>query len=95
MAPLRDGTLVTYVKKGYHFKSNYARLGPFLTAFVRKQMITAILPIKEHVFRCHTDSILADQKITHLKLGTELGQWKVEHEGACTIHNGCKVVWHE
>ena len=90
--PVVKGDLILYAKKGHFYKTNYARMGPFLTAFVRKMMADAIFPHKEHVHRCHTDSILSDVDID-LKLSSDIGQWKIEHSGQCTIKNAMEVIW--
>jgi len=62
---------------------------------VRKEMASMILPVNEHVFRCHTDGFISDKEMNHLDIGTNLGQWKEAHTGRCYIENSCKVVWIE
>lgn len=91
--PTKKGDLILYAKRGKYFKTNYARMAPFLTAFVRKQMAYAIYPHKEHVHRCHTDSILSDVTISELDLSPAIGKWKIEHQGSCKIYNSMKVDW--
>jgi hypothetical protein len=94
MSPLKDEDLICYSEQGHYFKTPYARLGPFLTAFVRKQMMTAILPIKDETYRCHTDSILTNSWNTnHIKIGKEIGQFKIEKQGNCIIKNAQTVTW--
>jgi hypothetical protein len=82
---------VAYLKNGKFFKHSYARLGCFLTSAVRKQMADIIYPVRENVFKCHTDSILSDKKLD-LLLGDNLGDFVLEHEGKCHIHHSSKSL---
>ena len=85
---------ISYLKNGKFFKHNYARIGCFLTSAVRKHMADIIYPVREHVFKCHTDSILSDKKLDDLIIGLNLGDFALEHEGKCHIHHSsCKVEW--
>jgi len=84
---------VIYLRKGKLFKYNYARLSPFLLAATRRHLALTILPHKEHVFRCHTDSILSDIPLDDLKISKEMGDWKLEKTGHCIIYNKCNVEW--
>ena len=91
--PHRDGHLIQYSYYGKYFKLNYARFAPFLTAAVRKLMADTIYPYKEHVHRCHTDSILSSKLIPDIKLSTEIGDWKIDHFGKCKINSAMSVEW--
>jgi ribosomal protein S19 len=94
--PMRDEHMISYFKTGEYYKTKFARLGPFLTSFVRKQMAAAILPIREEVYRCHTDSILTNSSdCDHIIIGKEIGQFKIEKEGHCIVYNSQKVIWFE
>jgi hypothetical protein len=88
---------VTYNKIGKRFKFSYARLGTFLTAKARLLMVQAIYPIREHVFRFHTDSILSDIPLEHhLKVSENLGDFKASKENGlkCQMFkSGKKVEW--
>ena len=85
---------ISYLKNGKFFKHNYARIGCFLTSAVRKHMADSIYPVREHVFKCHTDSILSDKKLDDLIIGTNLGDFALENEGKCHIHHSsCKIEW--
>ena len=91
--PMANGLdKVKYLKSGKYYKYDYARLGAFLTSAVRKEMALTILPYKDNVYRCHTDSILSDIELP-LPLSSQLGEWKLEHQGKCVIHNVNNVDW--
>jgi hypothetical protein len=92
--PYKNGLKVSYYKKSSVYKLNYARFAPFLTSAVRYKIIRDCLPYNEHIFKVNTDSILSDIPLTHLKIGTALGEYKIEHEGSCIIKNNRKPVWY-
>jgi hypothetical protein len=82
---------VEYLKKGKYFKFDFARLGVFLTSYCRLNMVKVMLPLKNHVYRCHTDGIIFDdvpevRRAMDRKVGDELGDWKTVC-GACHIYN--------
>jgi hypothetical protein len=84
---------ISYLKNGKFFKHNYARIGCFLTAATRKHMADTIYPDREHVFKCHTDSILSDKELK-LNTGSSIGDFALEHEGKCHIHHSSrKLEW--
>lgn len=87
-----DNRKITYLKNSKYYKYNYARLGCFLTANVRKQMADCIFPFKEHVYRCHTDSILSDIPL-NLSFGDDLGNFKLEKTGSVSINNSINIKW--
>ena len=93
MRPHRDGDIIQYAKNGHYFKLSYARLAPFLTSKVRNTMLNAIYPHREHVYRVHTDSILSSIPIDTLKLSKNIGEWKIEHSGPCSVINATSVIW--
>ena len=79
--------------KGKMFMTEYARLKPFLTARARIELAKVIAPIHEHVHRCHTDGFVCDIKPTHLKIGIEHGEFKLEKQGQIEVVNANKVIW--
>jgi hypothetical protein len=91
--PRQDGDMIQYARRGKLFKLSYARLAPFITANIRKFMTDTIYPYRSHVYRCHTDSILSSKPIPELKLSTDIGNWKIEHQGKCVIENSMSVKW--
>ena len=84
-----DNVVGVYAEKGKLFKYSYARLGTFLTSITRMKMIDYILPINAHVYRAFTDSIILDANHvinpTHLKIGGNIGDFKVVQSGQCII----------
>ena len=92
--PHNSGHLVVVQSYSKPFKTNYARIAPFLTAFARRYMFLELKPFTDHVFRIHTDGFVADKQLHGLKMSSRVGDWKLEHKGSCTIHNKCKVEWH-
>jgi hypothetical protein len=70
------------------YKTNYARIGMFLTAQARLYMATTALPHYKNIIRIHTDSILTTKEIPELKIGKKLGEWKkINYKGKT-----CKVI---
>ncbi len=81
------------IKVGYHkaenvYATDYARIGPFLTSYARLKLVRAIKPYAANIVRIHTDSFCLDSKVkVDVKVGTDIGQWKVEYEGQITVNN--------
>ena len=86
-----DTHKVEYVTKKNIYHLPYARFGPFLTAHVRRQLALLMLPYKDDVIRCHTDSILSTCEIKELKLSSNMGEWKIENKGKCYVNKMNKV----
>jgi hypothetical protein len=88
---------VKYVEKGKYFKYSFCRIGSFLCSMGRLKMGELIYPIRDKVFRVHTDSCLYDACIELPKsivIGTGLGEWKLEHfQEKVVIKKGRKPVW--
>jgi hypothetical protein len=91
--PIGDEVKVTYVKDNVaYYKHNYARIGTFLLAKVRRDMAHIILPHNEHIVKFHTDGFISKIPINDINIGDELGNWKIEHSNVkCKIYNSCKV----
>ncbi len=89
-----DDHIIHFIKENRkYYKYDYARIGVFLTSYVRWKMAEAIYPIRENVYRCHTDGFISSIPASHLKEGTNIGDWKktlchVE----CTITNAMTVI---
>ena len=79
-----------------YFKTNYARVGTFLTSFCRLNLAKTILStVKDitNVKRIHTDSFTTiNEEYKHL-LGSEIGKFKIEHSGDCIIKNVNDIKW--
>lgn len=68
----------------YTYRTCYARLGVFLTAFARRKLSEVIEPYVDTIHYVNTDGFVSDVKVP-LKLSENLGGWKIENEGACEI----------
>jgi len=79
------------------YKTDYARVGPFLTAFSRMLLVRQMLPFAKHIQRIHTDSFLLDCDMIvdkTIKLSNKLGEWKIEQRKSgnkIRIHNVNKI----
>jgi hypothetical protein len=91
-----DGLKVITTDYEKYYKTNYARLGTFLTSFCRLNIAQTILStVKEitNVKRIHTDSFtVINEEYKHL-LGSEIGKFKIEHGGDCIIRNVNDIEW--
>jgi hypothetical protein len=78
------------------FKTNWARVGAFLTSYVRLKMqetITANFEL-ENVIRIHTDGVIVkNQDIKPDYLGVEIGKFKIEKSGDVVIKNSVNIEW--
>ena len=91
-----NGISASYRKNDNIYKSNFARVGPFLTSYCRTKIAETILKNfdVENIVRIHTDGfIVINQQIPQDLLSSELGKFKVEHEGQCIVHNTNKIDW--
>lgn len=78
------------------FKTNWARVGAFLTSYVRLKMqetITANFDL-ENVIRIHTDGVIVkSQEIKPDYLGVEIGKFKIEKSGDVKINSSVDIQW--
>jgi len=95
--PTKKGTSIktTYINP---YKYDIARFNPFITAKVRCSLSKTIYSFSEHVIRVHTDSfaVKKDHLETvkkYIKIGSEIGQWKIEKEGDVTIKGINNITW--
>jgi hypothetical protein len=72
-----DIDVITTNKINKRYKTNYARICPFLVSQGRRHMSNIILPIKEHIHRIQTDGFLSDIKI-HSNVNVKLGELRYE-----------------
>ena len=85
---------VKYIPKSQPFTFNYARLLPFLNAFVRNHISRTIEKIGlSCVVRSHTDSIFTIKPIESLEMGNDIGQWKIKKQQSIKITNINKFEW--
>jgi len=87
---------IEYFENNRIFEYNYARLGCFLTAISRNEISKVIEPIVQDVHRVHTDGFIVkgDVKV-NIPMSDELGDWKIEKSGRCSIHNVNKIIWNK
>ena len=96
MHPYKNGWKISYYEFGNVFKLNYARFAPFLTSAVRLKIVRDVLPNIDSVYRVYTDSILSSKPLTNLKIGTEIGNYKLEKTGKCIIDKTSKKpIWND
>ena len=77
-------------RKEYRF--TWSRFTPFLTGMGRQMISDAIEPIRDSIVHIHTDGFISTKPFDHLKLGSELGEWKVK-EGEVLVRHVCGVDW--
>jgi len=88
---INDGnTHVQLIEKETMFKTDYARMKPFLLAYSRENIIELYRPYKEHVKWVHTDGFILDTNID-IKVGQDIGDLDIEAEGQCHIVHLNKV----
>ena len=84
------GTIVDVVENNYYFKSNFARIKPFLLSKGRLIISDIMYPFKENVVRCHTDGIVLNKKCD-IKTGDKLGDLTFEaYSSCCNIESNAK-----
>lgn len=72
-----DIDIISTHKNYKRYKTNYARLNPFLVSQGRKHMSKIMFPIKEHIHRIQTDGFLST-KLIHQNKDVKLGELKYE-----------------
>ena len=55
-------------------------------------MAMIIEPFKEHVHKCHTDSILSDIELDNVLIGDRIGDFVLEQHGKVKIHHSTKKL---
>ena len=92
----KTGVNASYLKNDNIFKSDFARVGPFLTSYCRtkiSEIITKNFKV-ENIVRIHTDGfIVVNETIPKELLSLEIGKFKIEHEGKCKINNTNNILW--
>jgi hypothetical protein len=91
--PFKQQYLVNLHDYRQRYKTDYARLGPFITSFARRQMYLTFKDVEQDVYRVHTDGVVVSRSMKGLPMGKGVGEWKVEKEGKCTIVNANVVEW--
>lgn len=92
ITPMHGKEMVKYAPRTQLYKTHYARIGCFLTAYARLKLARAIIPYQANIVRAHTDSILSNAPLPHLKISPNLGDWKLENSGKCIVGQSNKAV---
>ena len=87
--------IIRTTKKNGFYKTNYARLCPFLLAQGRRHMSKILYEHRDHVYRLQTDGFLID-KLIHENIDVGLGGLKYEgfNENAIILNCINKVETH-
>lgn len=97
IAYYNDCSKIEMFEKNNIYKSNWARIGPFLTAYCRynlRRIITENNIKFENIIRIHTDSITTiNTPINNNLIGDNIGQFKIEKQGDCEILNIRDIKW--
>jgi hypothetical protein len=67
------------------FKTNWARLKPFILAYARVKMFYCFRSFEDDIVRVHTDSIYLKKGNNLIKTGDTIGHLKIEYEGNVDI----------
>jgi len=90
--PLDDNRTQTHIVKNQAvYKTDFARIGPFLLAYSRHKAAAFITEHKDNIVRFHTDGFITKTKL-NVTYGNDMGDLK--YEGYCpnvTVHNNIKV----
>jgi len=75
------------------YRTNYARVGCFITAAARRYMSNIMKNYSENIVKIHTDGFITDKEI-NVELSNELGGLKNDHKGKCQIGKiNRKAIW--
>lgn len=79
----------------YYRYNEYARMIPFIVSHSRKYMTNVLCEHISHIWKIHTDGFISDKKIQYFddKLNSDMGDYKIENEGECLIHNVICADW--
>lgn len=93
--PFEETYIVEHMPLNKIFKTNYARVGPFINAFSRYKMSELLFPHRNLIVRIHTDGFISLKPI-QLPIGPEIGKFKLEHENQnVKVLNVNTVTWIE
>jgi hypothetical protein len=91
--PINDTlTRIKFVKNNKYYETNFARIGPFITAAGRRKIYQIMKPHAQYVKRVHTDGFISSKKLD-IKTGTNIGDLK--YEGYCEnveIVNNIEII---
>ena len=92
--PTDDGHFwVESLPRDKYYVTDYARIGPFITAFGRSMLSGLVRKYGDRIKQYHTDGFIVDGPIPDLCIGKELHQFKEEKCGECHVKNACFQTW--
>ena len=84
---------VVLVDQTNEYKTDFARISPFILSKGRYEMYKIIKPIAKHVVRIHTDGFITDKKLKNINDQGQLGDLKYEgYCENCEVVNAMKVI---
>jgi DNA polymerase type B, organellar and viral len=94
ICPAKDGTFkISYRRHDSLFKTNWARIGPFLTSYARMKLVRLVKPYASNIVRMHTDSITLNEDIpVLLTLNKDIGSFKQEYKQQIEIVHVNRVI---
>ena len=82
--------LCEYVKHQKIFRTNYARVGCFITAGARSYISKLMEPVQDRIVRIHTDGFITNGQCD-FELTDELGGLKNDKKGKCRVENSMVI----
>ena len=73
------------------YKTDFARVGPFITAYARARLLGYCTKYSDRVVAWHTDGFTIIGEDPEIKLGKGIGELKMTNQGECTVHNANDV----
>ena len=90
MKPYDDKeTIIQTVNKSKQYIRGFARIKPFILARARALLAKTILPFKDTVYRCMTDSFICSEE-PNVKLGNGLGDLVLEYKAKKVQIKNCR-----
>jgi hypothetical protein len=90
MKPYDDNeTIIQTVNKSHRYIRGFARMKPFILARARALLAKTILPFKDTVYRCMTDSFICSEE-PNVKLGSGLGDLVLEYKAQKVQIKNCR-----
>jgi len=92
--PKETCTVVDITDRNEVFKSPWARMSIFLTAYCRMKMMNIVLEhnTNDNILMINTDGFISSIKL-QLDIGSDIGQFKIKNKGDAYIHNSNKITW--
>ena len=90
---IKNNTLIEYANNDSFYKSNFARLKPFLLSKAKSNICNIILPYKDIVVKTHTDSLVTKEYPKGIKTGLKLGELAFEgYYEHCVVKSNAKEI---